>query len=91
MELNCLYLDNYLSNMETILVQYMEIEIKSLPKQQPNGKGLGRKMLYQIFNRIVKALCTYLLGREDHMLHVLMKIKYEFSKEVLLFMNLFYG
>lgn len=88
MELNCLYVDNYLTNMENILVQYFEIELKSLTKEQRNGKTFGKYTVRHIYNRVRKVLHTYLLGREEHALHVLMKVKYEFTKETLTFMNL---
>lgn len=91
MELNCLYLDNYLLNMENILVHYFEIELKCLSKEQPNGKGVTKSTIRQMYSRVTKVLYTYLLGREDHVLHVLIKIKYDIFKETSIFMNLIYG
>lgn len=91
MELNCLYVDNYLTNMENILVHYFEIELKALSDEQPNGKKFGKNTMRQIYSRLIKVLHTYLLGREDHALHVLLKVKYDFSKKKIMFMNFVFG
>lgn len=77
--------------MENILVCYVEVELKSLQEQPTNGKSFSKKKMNQMYSRITKLLYIYLLGREDHVLHVLMKIKYEISKETMAFMNFFYG
>lgn len=90
MELNCLYLDNYLSNMENILVYYFEIELKSLSRSHLNGRYISKRSMHQFYNRITKIFYIYLLGQEDRVHHVLMKIKYEISEGTILYMNLIY-
>lgn len=77
--------------MEDILVHYVEIELKFLSEQISTNKIFTKKVAHKIYKKINRILYIHLLGREDHILHVLIKIKYEISTEISIFLNFIYG
>ncbi|XP_008190925.2 uncharacterized protein LOC103312333 isoform X1 [Tribolium castaneum] len=85
-ELQCCAPDNYLSNMEDILTLYCNLEleiIRPLKRKERQIESVSKKMIH--------ALTVYLLERQDHILHVLIKMNTtNLSKSCSALLNILY-
>ncbi|RZC32529.1 hypothetical protein BDFB_008997, partial [Asbolus verrucosus] len=75
-ELQCCTPDNYLSNMEDILTLYCNLELEVIYplKRKDLSKREYRRRILSVCRKIIHILTVYLLERNDHILHVLMKV-----------------
>ncbi|RZB40975.1 uncharacterized protein BDFB_009532, partial [Asbolus verrucosus] len=75
-ELQCCTPDNYLNNMEDILTSYCNLELEVIYplKRKDFSKREYKRRILSVCRRIIHILTVYLLERNDHILHVLIKM-----------------